>query len=89
MASFHFASLIHQPTTEVRHPQLWQRLREWIKLTRTLFSEHELEKYGLGNTEAEVGPFDSKIYTLYPVDMMGTRMLLLAYTLMLSSPIVS
>ena len=54
MAAFHFASLIHLPTEEVQRPQLWQRLRGWINLTRTLFSDAELEVYGLQNTEAEV-----------------------------------
>lgn len=88
MASFHFASLIHQPTTEVQHPQLWQRLREWIKLTRTLFSEHELEKYGLGNTEAEVALFDSQTYTLIPFQYDGHPHVVRAYNLALSSPMV-
>ena len=55
MAAFHFASLIHLPTEEVQRPQLWPRLRGWIKLTRTLFTDQELEVYGLQNTEAEVG----------------------------------
>ena len=54
MAAFHFASLIHLPTEEVQRPQLWQRLRGWIALTRTVFSDAELEVYGLQNTEAEV-----------------------------------
>ena len=54
MAAFNFASLIHLPTEEVQRPQLWDRLRGWIRLTRTLFSDEELAVYGLQDTEAEV-----------------------------------
>ena len=54
MASFHFASLLHLPTTEVRQPQVWQRLRQWLAFTSKLFTPEQLAPYGLQNTAAEV-----------------------------------
>ena len=54
MASFHFASLIHLPPTEVRQPQLWDRIRTWVALTETLFTPAQLAQYGLRDATAEV-----------------------------------
>ena len=54
MASFHFASLIHLPPTEVQQPQLWDRIRKWVALTETLFTPDQLAEFGLQAATAEV-----------------------------------
>jgi len=45
---------VHLPPTEVRQPQLWDRIRTWVALTETLFTPDQLARYGLQDATAEV-----------------------------------
>mmetsp|Transcript_15344 Transcript_15344/g.46336 ORF Transcript_15344/g.46336 Transcript_15344/m.46336 type:complete len:524 (-) Transcript_15344:642-2213(-) len=66
MSSFHFASLLHLPPEEATDPQVWNRLRGWLRFTGELYGTEGMKEHGLENTLTEVEALEAKLKAEHP-----------------------
>lgn len=66
MSNFHFTSLLHLPPEEAKDPQVWSRLRGWLKFAIELYGVDGLGQHGLSDATAQIERLEARLRAEHP-----------------------